>query len=327
MRKSRVIFMGTPDYAVPALDVLAADKRVEVCLVVTQPDRRQGRGRKLQSPPVKLAADRLQLPVLQVSSLKPLEVRQQLEALEPDLVVVAAFGIILGPKTLNLSRLGCVNLHASLLPAYRGASPIAAAIAAGEEETGVTLMRMDRGLDTGPVLATQSLPIAGTDTTATLTGKLAEVGALLLRDHLGELLAGALVDHAQGPGATLTRPMTKDDGWIDWSLPASVIERHVRAMTPWPRAWSTLPDGTRLQVLQAAVGTQNDAKPGTVFQAESGIGVGTGQGTILLKEILLPGGKPLHDRALVDRLLAAIGDQLGCVGEPEDRIPLVRNVE
>jgi methionyl-tRNA formyltransferase len=275
-----------------------------------------------------MAADRLGIPTLQTSSLKPAGIGAHLENVAPDLIVVAAFGIILGPRTLQLPRLGCVNLHASLLPAYRGANPIAAAIAKGESETGVTLMRMDRGLDTGPVLAMRSLAILPDDTTATLTGKLAQVGADLLTDSLGGLLAGVLPDRPQGPGATLTRPMTKDDGWIDWHQPAAGIERHVRAMLPWPRAWTTFPDGSRLQVLVASVEMQAlDAEPGTLLVDGSRCEVATGDGVLQLEEVQLPGGKPLPGRAIADRLKDRHGQVLGREGQPEQLSPLVRNLE
>jgi methionyl-tRNA formyltransferase len=324
MHQTRIIFMGTPDYAVPTLESLATDSRVDLALVVTQPDRPQGRGRKLQSPPVKLAADRLQLSTLQVDSLKSAETRGRLAALAPDLVVVAAFGIILGPKTLALPRLGCVNLHASLLPKYRGANPIAAAISQGEQETGVTLMQMDRGLDTGPMLAKRSIPISPSDTTASLTTNLAQVGADLLQDNLLDLFTGSMEPEPQETGASLTRPMTKNDGWIDWSRPAIELERHVRAMTPWPRAWTTFAGGSRFQVLSATVNdSRSDLPSGELIVGTDGARVGTNHGAIVLTMIQLPGGKPIEGRALIDRLRPIDGTRLGVGSQPETLTPLI----
>lgn len=324
MSKTRIIFMGTPDYAVPALETLARHPVVSVELVVTQPDRPRGRGRKLQSPLVKVAADRLRLPTLQVASLKSAETRERLAAYEPDLIVVAAFGIILGPKTLNLPRLGCINLHASLLPSYRGANPVAAAIAMGEEQTGVTLMQMDRGLDTGPVLDKRGMVIGPVDTTASLTDRLARLAADLLSDSLNELIRGNLKPIDQGEGGSLTRPMTKNDGWIDWSRPAIEIERHIRAMSPWPTAWSTRADGSRLQIHRSHIeSASDDSAPGTISVSGKSLLVATGGDAVGLDIIQLPGGKPIEGKSLLDRLRGAEGNRLGLTGQPEPSPPLI----
>jgi methionyl-tRNA formyltransferase len=322
---TRVVFMGTPDYAVPALRMLHEHPEVHLALVVTQPDRPQGRGRKLQSPPVRLAADELGVPVLQEATLRDPDTRARLESAQPDLIVVAAFGIILGPKTLNLPRLGCVNLHASLLPKFRGANPIASAIAMGESETGVTLMQMDRGLDTGPILAMSSVRIAGDDTTATLTDRLAVLGAELLAENLEQLIKGTIEPTIQPPDATLTRPMTKDDGWIDWQSSAQSIVDHVRAMIPWPKSWTTLPDGSRLQVLEARVTEQEEDNDitGRLVIGKASMEVTTGSGSIEIRTAQLPGGKPIETHALADRLRAFDGDILGTVGPTANRTPLV----
>lgn len=321
-KQLRVIFMGTPDYAVPSLRALHAHPKVDLALVVTQPDRPQGRGRKLQSPPVRLVADELGVSVQQVATLRDPETRAKLQEISPDLIVVAAFGIILGSKTLDLPRLGCVNLHASVLPSYRGANPIAAAIAMGEQETGVTLMLMDRGLDTGPILNIRSIPIEPADTTASLTVRLAEVAAALLSDSIDALADGYLRPEQQPDGATLTRPMVKDDGWIKWTSGAAVVSNHVRAMFPWPRAWTTLPDGTRLQVL--AVTDRSDiGVPGMLSISGQDAIVGCTVGAIRLDEVQLPGGRPLSGRALVEKLRRFDGEQLGDSGKPEHLKPMV----
>ncbi len=237
----RIVYFGTPTYAVPALEALLRDHRAQVTLVVTQPDRPAGRGRKLTPPPVKDVAVLHGVSVYQPEFLRTAADREPIAGQHADLFVVAAFGKIFGPKLLALPRLGAVNLHASLLPQYRGASPISAAILEGRNETGITLMRMDTGLDTGPILAQRPLAIDAQATTASLTPSLAQLGAELLIDSLGNLTDGSLAAVAQEDGAaSMTRPLVKADGWIDWQMPAVEIERQVRAMWDWPRAWTTL---------------------------------------------------------------------------------------
>lgn len=325
--KPRVIFMGTPDFAVPALQRLAASDLCDVALVVTQPDRAAGRGKKLQSPPVKLAADDLGLTVVQTSTLRDPDVRQRIIDVQPDLIVVAAFGMILGRWILELPTYGCINLHASLLPKYRGANPIAAAIALGEQETGVTLMHMDRGLDTGAMYATQRLAIEPDDTTESLTPKLADVAGELLNTNLESLLDGSATATPQPAGATLTRPMTKADGWMDWTRPAEELERHVRAMWPWPRAWMTTPSGERMQVHRAKVAESDSMSPGHVLNDGARVVVGCGTGALELSVVQLPGKKPIEGHALIHASALENGTQLGLVDGPGNILPLVAPVE
>lgn len=321
--KPRVIYMGTPDFAVPPLERLAVSERCDVALVVTQPDRAAGRGKKLQSPPVKLAADRLGLPVLQTGTLRDPRVRQRIIDIQPDLIVVAAFGMILGRWILELPPRGCVNLHASLLPKYRGANPIAAAIAMGERETGVTLMRMDRGLDTGPVYASKSIVVDDDDTTESLTPKLAGVAGDVLVEHLDSLLRGTATASAQPGGATLTRQMTKADGWIDWAKPADETERHVRAMWPWPRAWTTDASGNRVQVHRAIVVDSLPGVAGSVHHVGGRVVVSCGKDALELTRVQLPGGKPIEGHALLQATALADGSVLGQADGPGDVPPLV----
>ncbi len=325
--KQRVIYMGTPDFAVPALERLVESDVCEVALVVTQPDRAAGRGKKLQSPAVKTAADRLGLPVLQTATLRDPEVRQRITDERPDLIVVAAFGMILGRWILELPTRGCVNLHASLLPKYRGANPIAAAIAMGERETGVTLMRMDRGLDTGPMYTNVTIVVGGDDTTESLTPKLADVAGDLLFEHLGALLNGTAKPSPQPEGATLTRQMTKADGWIDWSRPAEEIERHVRAMWSWPRAWTTAENGDRIQVHRALVTDSVPGVSGSVHHDGDRVLVSCGKDAIELVRAQLPGGKPIEGHALVQAKAIAPGTVLGQIGAPDLLPPLVTPVD
>ena len=326
----RCIYMGTPEFACPALRALAADENVSVDLVVTQPDRASGRGRKLQSPPVRLVADELGLPVYQTPSLRTLEQRAPIVDLKPDLIVVAAFGLILGRSILDLPRLGCLNLHASLLPAYRGAAPISAAIANGDVTTGVTLMRMERGLDTGPILSARSIDIRQTDTTESLTARLGDVAAELLSASLPDLITGRLADMPQGEGATLTRPLTKADGWLDWSLQAVELERHVRAMWSWPRAWTTAKSGEPVQIHAASIASSSlaeSAEPGTVTVLDGKPAVSTGDGFLVIEQGQFPGGKPQPGSVLATRPELQPGSRLGETGRPAAIRPLFVPVE
>jgi methionyl-tRNA formyltransferase len=323
----RIVFFGTPAYAVPTLEALSDDSRVQVSLVVSQPDRPAGRGRRLTPPAVKQAALELGLPVYQPESLRTEVDRTPIAQAKADLFVVAAFGKIFGPKLLALPRLGSVNLHASILPDYRGASPISAAILEGNFRTGVTLMQMDTGLDTGAMLAQRSIDIESTDTTASLTPKLAQLGASLLLDSLDELEFGQLRPVPQNDDdATLTRPMVKADGWIDWSQPAVAIERQIRAMWDWPRAWTTF-EGLSLQIHHATVLQESTTEaPGQVSLRPEGASVSTGDGCLLVASAQPAGGRPLPGHLVFER---AAHDSiiLGDRGAPDPPpLPLIRSV-
>src|SRR5215216_6059088 len=247
---ARAIFMGSPDFAVPSLRALV-DAGHDVAAVVTQPDREAGRGRRLIPPAVKLAAQELSLPVLQPPSLRRPEAAAPLAALHPDLIVVAAFGQILRRRLLDLPPKGVLNVHASLLPRWRGASPVTAAILAGDAETGVSIMLLDEGLDTGPVLATRATPIRDTDTGGSLTDRLAQIGADLLVETLPHWLDGSIAPQPQADAlATYAPRLEKEAGRIDWSRPAVELWRRVRAFTPWPGAY-TLHGDVTLKLLEA----------------------------------------------------------------------------
>jgi methionyl-tRNA formyltransferase len=317
-RQLKIVYFGTPAYAVPALETLAADDRFSVELVVTQPDRPAGRRRQLQAPAVKTAALQLGLPVYQPERLRTGDERAPLAAQNADLFVVAAYGLIFGPKTLAIPRLGSLNLHASLLPRYRGASPISAAILAGDERTGVTLMRMDVGMDTGDMIATKSIAIEPDDTTGSLTERLGEIGAQLALDAIPRWIAGELPATPQAStDASLVRPLTRSDGWIDWTKPADELERQVRAMQPWPRAWTTLPDGSPLQIAQASVADSNGAEPGTVTVEGKFVFVATGDGSLQLSRVQPAGGAAVDAFAAVQGRRLSAGDRLGQVEQPE----------
>ena len=245
----RVIFMGTPEFAVPSLERLVLNQ-YEVVAVYTQPDKPAGRGRPLVSPSLKRAAIALELPVVQPVSFKKPEVVAQLADFHPDVIVVAAFGQILPQSVLDIPRYGCINIHPSLLPRFRGVSPVAAAILAGDEFTGVSIMLMDKGLDTGPILAKEQIPISSQDTTGSLTAKLSQIAAQLLLEVLPRWVRGELTPQPQNEAeATYCGPISKGEGEIDWHLPAVEIWRRVRAFQPWPGCYTKW-RGRRLKIIE-----------------------------------------------------------------------------
>ena len=268
----RIVFMGTPAFAVPSLRALlapntAAGRPVHLVAVVTQPDRPAGRGGHVRIGPLKALALEAGVPVLQPERLRRSDSVAALRAYAPDLIVVAAFAQILSREVLDVPRHGCLNVHASLLPRWRGAAPISAAILAGDTTTGVTIMRMDPGLDTGPILTQRAEPIRPDDTTATLSERLADLGAALLVEMLGPWLEGRLAARAQDDAqATLTRPLRREDGLIDWAAtPADTVERMIRAYTPWPGAYTTYA-GRTLKLWQAeAIDVATGLAPGHVL--------------------------------------------------------------
>jgi methionyl-tRNA formyltransferase len=324
----RIVFFGTPDFAVPELRSLAEDDRYEVALVVTQPDRPAGRGQQLAAPPVKVAAAALGLPIYQPASLRSEAERQPLFAAQSDLFVVAAFGLIFGRKTLAIPRIGCVNLHASLLPKYRGASPVAAAIAAGDEETGISLMQMETGLDTGPVIATSKLKVSPTDTTESLTERLADLGADLAVAKLADFASGRIQPIPQPTGgASIVRPLRKADGWLDWTKPAVELERWVRAMWPWPRAWTTI-DGKPFQVHRSSViETDSNQVPGLLVGTQRGLAVQTTKDALSLDVVQFAGGKPLNGLSVASTSRLVAGTLLGQSGMPEPQPPFVTELD
>lgn len=285
----RLIFMGTPRFAVPALEALIG--KYEIATVVTQPDRRRGRGRKPTPPPVKKVALAHDLPILQPESLRQPEAVARLEELKPEVIVVVAFGQILPPKVLAIPPKGCVNVHASLLPKYRGSAPVAAAILAGDEETGVSVMLIDEGLDRGPILAQTSCSISPLDTRASLSDKLARLGADLLVETLPRWLEGEIEPQPQDESKASYAPhLKKEDGLIDWFLSAIELWRRVRAYYPWPSTYTHW-QGRTLKVLKVEPLTEWRGKeePGRVLQLEEGLAVATGEGALLLEEVQLAG--------------------------------------
>jgi methionyl-tRNA formyltransferase len=289
-----IVFMGTPEFAVPALQALH-DHHFRILQVITQPDRAKGRGRQPVAPPVKQKAISLGYPVIQPVSIKGEEIFNQLASLHADLFVVVAFGHILSGRLLALPRLGAINVHASLLPKYRGPAPIHRAIIAGEDQTGVTTMRMDTGLDTGDMLLSEKLPIEPDDTAQSLQDRLSRLGATLLIQTLNGLEAGNLIPVAQDHSkATYASLLKKAEGHIDWHLPAGSIERFVRGMTPWPGAF-TFHKHKRLKIYQAAVlPPPATAPPGTVVKGfPDELRVATGSGLLSILELQGESGKRL----------------------------------
>jgi methionyl-tRNA formyltransferase len=290
----RIVFAGTPEFAVPSLR--AAARRGEIVAAYTQPDRPAGRGRGMQASPVKLEALGRGIPVLQPETLRTQLSRDALRALQPDLMVVVAYGLLLPQSVLDIPKHGCWNVHASLLPRWRGAAPIQRAIEAGDAETGVCLMQMEKGLDTGPVLLSQRLSIGADETGGQLHDRLALLGAQVLADGLGLLRAGmkpVAVPQSEA-GATYARKLDKAEARLDWTQSADELARKVRAYQPWPVAEAQLA-GERVRIHAAeALPLAHDAAPGTVLLARrEGIDVACGEGALRLTRVQREGGRPV----------------------------------
>ncbi|MEE9365935.1 MAG: methionyl-tRNA formyltransferase [Dehalococcoidales bacterium] len=286
-----MLFIGTPEFAVPPLDKLVHE-HWRVVAVYTRPDKPGGRGRSLLMSPVKMAALSMGLPVVQPASLKEEAAVEQLAGFQPDVIIVAAFGQILPQTVLDIPRYGCLNIHPSLLPGYRGASPVAAAILAGDDVTGVTIMLLDSGLDTGPILTQEKMAISSLDTTGSLSIKLSHMAAEMLPGVLRRWTAGEITPRPQNEAeATYSHAIKKEDGEVDWQLPALDIWRRVRAYQPWPGAY-TCWGGRRLEIIDAvALPAQGEHKAGEVVALREGaaFGVSTGKGILGVIKVQLQG--------------------------------------
>jgi methionyl-tRNA formyltransferase len=296
----RVLFIGTGEIGLPALRALAQSRDHTVLAVVTQPDKPVGRQLKLAASPVKQEAFQLQLKVFQPEKIGAASSVAQLRYLNPDLIVVAAYGQILPKTILDLPKYGCLNLHTSMLPKYRGASPIHSAIAAGEKTSGVTIMWMDEGLDTGDILVQQAVTLRRHETSQTLHDRLAKIGADLLLKSIPLVETGNAPRLKQDTTkATLTKKIKKEHGHIDWDRPQRQIDAHIRAMTPWPSAYSWIPqsggDQKMLKIFTTIISRAAKGKPGTVLRVDKhGILVAAKVGGLLLREVQLEGKKRMH---------------------------------
>lgn len=301
MAQPRIIFAGTPEFAAVHLAALLKSG-TPICAVYTQPDRPAGRGRKLQPSPVKQLALEHGIEVYQPLTLRNEDAQAELAALQADLMIVVAYGLILPQVVLDTPRLGCVNVHASILPRWRGAAPIHRALLAGDAETGVTLMQMEAGLDTGPMLAKVSTPISEFETSGELHDRLAELGSAMLVDQLPALLAGRLVAEQQDDSlANYAEKLEKQEGAIDWQQSAEQIARQVRGLNPWPVAYAQLANETvRIWMAEADAATTS-AKPGTIVEtSKMGVAVACGSGRLWIKTVQLPGKKATEAAALLN---------------------------
>jgi len=309
--KVRTVFMGTPQFAVPILESLLRNS-YEVIAVYTQPDKPAGRGHQVVHSPIKKLALERQIPVIQPETFKAREAVEKLASFQPELIIVAAFGLILPPEVLSLPKFACLNVHPSLLPRHRGPSPVANAILCGDELTGVTIMVMDEGLDTGPILAQEKMGISFMNTTGSLSSKLARVGAKLLLETLPKWLGGELKPRAQDESqATYSKLITSKDAEIDWHLSAVELWRRVRAYNPWPTSY-TWYQRKRLKIHKAI--PSSDAAKGDIGEVITlaeppGVGVVTGQGVLGLCQVQLEGRRelPIKDFVIGQR------EFVGCV--------------
>lgn len=311
----QVVFMGTPEFAVPTLDALFHSEH-QIVAVYTQPDKPAGRGREPVPTPAKRAALGYGLPVWQPPSLRQPEEVERLTKLRPEVIVVSAFGQLLPQNILDIPPFGCLNIHPSLLPRYRGSSPIAAAILAGDEITGVSIMLMDKGMDTGPLLAQQQISISSQDTTGSITTKLSQLGAQLLIQTLPLWLGGRLTPQPQdNEKATYSKLISKKDGEIDWQLPAIELWRMARAFQPWPSCYTTW-RGKQLKIIQALPLSRENGEPGRVIGLkgvpDTPVGVQSGKGVLGLLQVQLEGKRAMRAEEFLQGQRGFIGALLPC---------------
>ena len=304
--------MGTADFAVPVLAALV-EASSDVVGVYTRPDRRAGRGKKLSPTPVKTHALSLGIAVLQPPSLRNTEAQDELESLRSDLIVVAAYGLFLPKRTLGLPRHGCLNVHPSLLPAYRGPSPVASAILNGETVTGVSIMQMDEGMDTGPTVAARETAIAPRETAGELTARLFRIGRDLLVETLPAWVGGEVTAKPQDESrASVTRLLSREDGRIDWTEGSERLAMQIRAYAPWPGSFTEI-EGQRLKVLEATAEQEDaSAPPGKVILLLDGrVGVASGSGVLVLHRLQLEGRRPVSAGEMVSGYPGFVGSRLG----------------
>ncbi|MFH1565432.1 MAG: methionyl-tRNA formyltransferase [bacterium] len=303
--KTSVVFIGTPDFAVPVLESIINDERLDLKAVITQPDKEVGRKKIITPPPVKMYSQKNNFTVLQPKKIKDANFIEQLKKINPDLIVVAAYGQILPREIIEMPKYGCINIHASLLPKYRGASPIQTAILNGDEKTGITIMKMDEGLDTGDIISQKETEIKNSDTAQDLHEKLSSLGAKLLIKTLPNYLSGKIKPQAQDNSrAALTKIITKKDGEIDFNKSAKEIECKLRAFTPWPGIYTFFGD-KKLKILKLKIEEQiNPLIPaGKLHEAENNLIVNCGNGALILEEIQLEGKQKISGKEFINGYL------------------------
>ncbi len=308
----RVVFMGTPEFAVPALNAIL-EAGCDIIGVYTRPDRRSGRGKRFTAPPVKQAAIELGLPVFQPASLRrDAKYKEHIASLQPDLIVVAAYGLFLPADILKVPPLGALNIHPSLLPKHRGPSPVAAAILAGDTTTGATIMQLDEGMDTGPIITQSEVSIGAEETTEELTAHLFDIGANLLTEIIPQWRSGAITPTPQNEAdATVSSLLTREDGMINWFDSAAHIARQTRAYHPWPSSFTHW-NGRQIKVIRASpLNTSDGSAPGTVISVPQGIAVATGRGALLLHRVQIEGRQVICIDNFVRGYHNFIGSQLG----------------
>ncbi len=316
----RVVFIGTADFGVPALDWLTTASGHQVVAVITQPDRPAGRDLLPRPSPIKAAALRLQLPIFQPEKIKSPEAIDQLQALQADLFIVAAYGQILPKSVLEMPTVACLNLHASLLPKHRGASPIQTAILSGDRESGVTVMWMDVGLDTGDILLTKSLRIARRETGGSLHDRLAAIAVEAMRETLPLLLDHPPRTPQDNSLATYAAKLSKADGQVQWHLPQRQIERSIRALYPWPGAYTWIRIGDRprlLKLFTSAISRHTKGAPGQIMRADDrGLLVACGEGGLLLRDLQLEGKRRMRAAEFIRGTPLSLGSLLGLPDPP-----------
>ena len=309
MDKIRIIFIGTSKFGLPSFNALVKNQDFEICLAVAQPDKPSGRKQVIVSPPIKTAAEKNNITVLQPEHI--IDIREKISLLKPDLIIVAAYAQLIPEAILNIPKFGCLNLHASLLPKYRGSAVVQAAILNGDEQTGVTIIKMDKGLDTGPILEQISIKISPEDTAGSLHDKLSEISAPFLIDIIGQYIKGKITPKPQDPlKSNFAKTLSKGDGLIDWSKPAQYLDRFIRAMSPWPMAW-TWWQGKQIKIIsvQSESIEINSYKPGKTFKYNNGLAVQCGKNALIIKKLQLEGKTELTS----EEFLHGHKDFVGCV--------------
>lgn len=309
--KTKIIFIGTAEFGLPAFKALIKDPDWEIVLAITQPDKPIGRKQLIVSSPIKIEALKKDLTVLQPTYI--MDIRQKISLLEPDLIIVVAYAQIIPEEILKIPKFGCLNLHASLLPKYRGSAIIQAAILNGDEQTGLTIIKMDKGLDTGPILAQISLKIDPEETAGALYDRLSELSADFLLNTVKQYLAGKIIPKPQDASQTsYAKELTKSDGLIDWAKPAEELARFIRAMSPWPVAW-TWWQGKQVKIISAQNQPIeiNSYKPGKTFKYNSGLAVQCGQNALIIKRLQLEGKTELESEEFLRGQKNFMGSVLG----------------